>query len=602
MNYNIFQNIAYTYKESIKRYPKVKFYLIVNFITELLLPFSGTVVTTLVVYALTNNVKIDQYVILILGLSIFTFLISVLRFWSLASYSWENVVTRNTTFAVRLGEYQLSADYQNIAPKSKRNILSKALEAIGGNYRGVELMLRNTMPAFFNIIGILGYGVLIVIYSPNILVILLLMTIANYYLTTKANKYMTSKKEETAKIYEEKYYLQEDIVNHRYGKDIRVYQMQNWFKKILYELTKERKIIERSIESKFLYVSLSDTLFLFIRDIIAYISLIVMVINRTIDIATFTFLMGIVTGFTVWLNGFVRSANDLRTSNIAVNNYRACLDTKNVFNHEKGIDIDSLQKPLEIKFENVSFSYPDSDELVINNISFTIKGGEKIALVGENGAGKTTLVLLLCGLFKPTKGNIYIDGYNIVEFNIDEYMKLLSVVFQDSEPLAFSVAQNISSQREDEIDFEKVRTCLKQAGLDKKIDSLPNKEHTYITQMFNKDGVKFSGGEIQKLMLARAIYKNASLLILDEPTAALDPISEEEMYLKYDALLKGNTSLFISHRLSSTKFCDRIFYISEGTIKEEGSHEELMNLNREYKTLFDIQAQYYKEDQEHEKY
>jgi len=602
MKYNIFQNIGYTYKESIKRFPKVKYFLIINFITELLLPFSATVVTTLVVYALTNNVNIDQYVLLILALSLVTLLIGYLRFWSLSSYSWENVVTRNTTFSVRLAKYQLSADYPNIAPKSQQNKVNKAIEGIGGNFRGVELMLRNTLPALYNIVGIIIYGVMIVMYSPVILLILGAMTIVNYILTTKANMYMESKKEKTGKMYAEKYYLQEDMTNHKYGKDVRVYNMKNWFYNILYKLTKDRKLLEKKTEKRFLYSNLSDTFFLMIRDIIAYTTLVTMVISGVIDVTTFTFLMGIVTGFTIWLNGFVTSANNLRTSNIAINDYRSCMETTPVFNHEKGIDINSLTRPLEIEFKDVTFKYPDTNNIVLDKLSFKISKGKKVALVGENGAGKTTIVLLLCGLYQPTSGNIYINGHDINEFNIEEYVKLLSVVFQDSEPLAFSIAQNISCKKEDDIDYEKVKECIKLAGLETKINSLENKENSYISQMFHKDGIKLSGGEIQKLMLARALYKEASFLILDEPTAALDPISEEEMYLKYDQLLKGNTSIFISHRLSSTKFCDSIIYLANGKIVEEGSHDKLINHNGYYKELFDIQAQYYKEDTVNEKY
>jgi ABC-type multidrug transport system fused ATPase/permease subunit len=303
-----------------------------------------------------------------------------------------------------------------------------------------------------------------------------------------------------------------------------------------------------------------------------------------------------VAGFTLWLNGFVEAANNLRTSTISVKEYRKCLDMKNQLNHGEGRDVSKLDAPFSIEFKNVSFAYPGAEKPTIENLSFKISPGEKVALVGDNGAGKTTIIKLLTGLYIAGEGEILINGYDIHSFNISDYMSLFSVVFQDSEPLSLTIENIITCQRNKEVDQERLYDALEKSGLKEKVLSLERKENTYLTQMFDLSGIRLSGGETQKLMLARALYKDAPLLILDEPTAALDPLAEERMYLQYDKLTEYNTSLFISHRLASTKFCDRVFFLEQGKIVEKGSHDELITLNKKYKETFDIQAKYYKEN------
>ena len=232
----------------------------------------------------------------------------------------------------------------------------------------------------------------------------------------------------------------------------------------------------------------------------------------------------------------------------------------------------------------------------INKLDFTIKAGEKIALVGNNGAGKTTIVKLLCGLYDQTEGQILIDGKPIDDIGLETYQDKISVLFQDTNPMAFSIEENITGLENGQCDSAKLEDSLKKAGLWDKVQSLPQKEKTFITQTFSEDGILLSGGETQKLLLAKAIYKNGSFLILDEPTSALDPLAESKIYEEYNNLAAGKTAVFISHRLASTKFCDRIMFLENGTITECGSHEELMKKGGKYKEMFDIQSQYYRED------
>lgn len=218
--------------------------------------------------------------------------------------------------------------------------------------------------------------------------------------------------------------------------------------------------------------------------------------------------------------------------------------------------------------------------------------------MGVNGAGKTTLVKLICGLYQPTSGQILLNGVDITEFNRNEYYGIISAVFQEPRFLPCTVLENVSMAPEQESDKENFSVCIEKAGLTEKIKSLPQKENTYLVKNVNEDAVELSGGEMQRLLLARALYKDSPILVLDEPTAALDPIAENEIYLRYSEISQNKTSIYISHRLSSTRFCDRIVLLDNSRIAEIGTHNELLNQNGKYAEMFNIQSKYYREGEE----
>ena len=254
----------------------------------------------------------------------------------------------------------------------------------------------------------------------------------------------------------------------------------------------------------------------------------------------------------------------------------------------------ALDKPYEIRLENVSYRYPEAKENTLSHVELTVKAGEKLAIVGLNGAGKTTLVKLICGFLDPTEGRVLLNGEDIRQYNRKDYYALFSAVFQDFSVLEVSVKENVA-QRVDDIVIERVWRCLDEAGLTETVKALPKGIDTPIGRLVYEDGVELSGGQTQRLMLARALYKNGPILTLDEPTAALDPIAENDIYQKYSQMTNGRTSIFISHRLASTRFCDRILFIKGGNIAEEGSHEQLLKLGGEYARLFEVQSKYYQE-------
>ncbi len=270
------------------------------------------------------------------------------------------------------------------------------------------------------------------------------------------------------------------------------------------------------------------------------------------------------------------------------------LDTENVMYRGTLTTEKRKDKKYEIEFKNVSFKYPDTDELVLKNVSFKFNVGERLAVVGENGSGKTTFIKLLSRMYEPTEGEILLNGIDIAKYNYDDYITIFSVVFQDFKLLSYSLAQNVAASTT--YDEEKVKDCLYKAGFGDRLKDMPNGIDTHLYRDIEKSGVEISGGEAQKIAIARAIYKDAPFIILDEPTASLDPLAEAEIYTKFNEIVTDKTAVYISHRLSSCKFCDKIVVFDKGKIVETGSHGTLLEAEGKYKDLWHAQAQYYSEE------
>ena len=327
----------------------------------------------------------------------------------------------------------------------------------------------------------------------------------------------------------------------------------------------------------------------------AYFFLIIQIVQGKMAVSDFVWYMALVGSCQQACQGLLEMGERLGKLNLDYARLRAFLD-ENDGDTFRGRKKEKKQGAVSVEFCHAGFTYPGSEKPTLQNLNFTIRAGEKIALVGLNGAGKTTLVKLLCGLYKPTEGEIRIDGKAIGDYEKESYYGLISSVFQNVQLLPLTIAENVSSGTKENMDREKVINCLKLAGLWEKIEAFPDKENTSLGKGIQKNAVGLSGGEQQKLWMARAFYKEAPLLILDEPTAALDPLAEQEVYEKYVRMSEGRTSLFISHRLSSTRFCDRILFMENGSVLEEGSHEQLLASGGAYARLFGIQSRYYQKE------
>jgi len=369
------------------------------------------------------------------------------------------------------------------------------------------------------------------------------------------------------------------------------------------ELYVKRLLWDKKLLIRNLPVYLVELLIILVRDGLAYFILIKMVLSNEIGIDSFVLYFAAISGFADWVGSIITNAGTINKTAYAVSDYRDFMELEEKHNrNEKRAYIEHIEKPCEIKLENLSYKYPKADNPTLKNINLTIRKGEKIAIVGLNGAGKTTLIKAICGLYTPTEGKVYINGRAMDEYNIEDYYMLFSAVFQDVNFLPFKISELVSNEESYKTDKAKVEDCLRKAGLWEKISACPDGMDSLYNRQINDNGVDFSGGEKLKLSFAKALYKDAPILILDEPTASLDPIAENRLYLSYASFTKNKTSIFISHRLASTRFCDRILFMEQGEITESGTHEELMKKKGKYYELFSIQAHYYKtkEDKQYE--
>lgn len=594
--YSWFSNLLYVLKD-VRAYSRwgivALFAAIIFTLAEAIM---GTLTSSLIVKALTSGSTPSAYLGLIGALAGATLVCTILKIWGVKTFEWKSTFTRCSTEWLRLTEKTINTDYLNIEPREKRSVFEKAWQALDSNWVGLEMTMKQAPTLFIGALGILIYAVIASIYVPWILLVMAAMVVTSALWTAWGYAYLKKRREVSLKNYVQSDMLRRDSKGLENAKDIRAYHLDRWFDQVYVFLAKQ--IFSEELKASFHMAvgEVSDCFFLFARDLLAYTILIPQVVAGTIDLATFTFLVGIIAGFSTWVNSAIGAFNRAKRNSLMVDDYRNALAVKDVFNHGAGPDVKSLQKPFEITFDHVCFTYPGSDKETLHDVNLVIHPGERIALVGNNGAGKTTLIKLLCGLYQPTAGRILLNGIDIQQFNNEDYMSLISALFQDVKPLAFTLKINVACCPEDAVDEARFSQAISAAGLAEKIASLPQKENTFISQQFDLSGVQLSGGEVQKLLLARALYKGAPLLVLDEPTAALDPLSEEAMYKQYLRFAEGNTSIFISHRLASTRFCDRIFYLDDGRIEESGTHEELIRQNKKYKEMFDIQAKYYQEE------
>lgn len=438
---------------------------------------------------------------------------------------------------------------------------------------------------------------LMVLQGLEVWMILLTLTttILSFYFSKQANRWEYSHREEAAKISHRKSYIIDLAMSNEMPKDIRIFGMQQWLDDVWESaLALWRSYCQRR-ELHSMGTKAMDTLLSIGRNGIAYGYLIAIALKDSLGAPEFLLYFSAITGFTTWVTRILDSAALLHRCSLEVCDLREFLDWPEPFNITGGKQISKDDfSEYELRLENVSFRYPQSDSDTISHMTLTIHPGEKIAIVGLNGAGKTTLIKLLCGFLDPTQGRVLLNGQDIRQFNRLDYYALFTAVFQDFSRLQATIAQNISQQASG-FDMERIQDCAERAGLRKALSGLPDGLNTSLGKTMNDNGVELSGGQLQRMMLARALYKDAPILLLDEPTAALDPIAENEMYMRYNEMTRSRTSVYISHRLASTRFCDRILFLENGQIQEEGSHQQLMELGGGYYHLFQVQSKYYQE-------
>lgn len=492
-------------------------------------------------------------------------------------------------YAVAAFRKTLTTDYVNIESYEGREKQKRAEAFYNARFSSGADFVEQCAYFLVCVIGVIASSVLLYKVNYFMILLILLTCVCEFFLL----KILKTKQSETTDNYSKlsgKFeYFYKLSKNAEASKDIKLYGFSDYLVKTAADFIYQIEHINAKYTKQSAAISGVRALLNLVRELVAYAYLTYLVLKNRLSVSEFIFCFGIITGFSNWIMNLVFSFMEISRCCTDCALYREFVE-ESVSEGKPEVDFGEVRS---IEFSNVFFTYPASDTETIRNMSFKVNKGENIAIVGENGAGKTTAIKLLCGLYYPSEGDILINGRSSKEFSSDSYFDLFSAVFQDYCFMPMTIAENITAEQS--YDKERLFAAFDKAGITDKINSLSEKENTLMVKDVYKNAADFSGGEKQKLLLAKAVYKNAPVLILDEPTAALDPISENELYLKYNELTEDKISFFISHRLSSTRFCDRILFIKDGAVAESGTHEELMAKKGAYYRMYQTQSMYYRE-------
>lgn len=598
--FTLFRNIKNIYLDFFKGDKYSFLYLFVLIIATAITPFIVVLLPKLLLEQLVlENKSIAIIVLIIVGSALIEFFLNTITTFLRLSFD-PKIERFISKLKVNTGKKIASLDQQDLENPTVLDLNSKAQHALS-EWGSIRQIIYSSIYMTAELITLLGCAYIIFSLAWWMVIALFVPIILGFF-----NEYLWSKiyKRENNKlqpIWRKLLYITDIMLRFTFGKDIRLFNMQKWLiEKYDYQSRHEYKSLTKLWRNNLRNQLLGNVATL-ITSAIIYFYLVYSVINKGISIGDFLMYSTAVFTFVGNSNSFLESINNAIHHNRFIDDYYAFLNYDSEEENSNLRDINEI-KQFNFVFENVSFKYPNQDEYALKNVNLKINNLEKVAIVGFNGAGKTTFIKLLTRLYEPTEGNIYLNGINIKEYPKNEYYNLFSVVFQEINIFAFSIKENVAMQNAELIDEKKVMDCLIKAGLEEKISSLEKGINTKLLKNIDESGINLSGGEAQKLVFARAMYKNAPFAIFDEPTSALDALAEYNLYNQFNTILKDKTAIYISHRLSSTRFCDRIVMFKDGCIVEEGTHDELILAKKEYYNMFTLQANYYVEEGDnHEK-
>jgi len=576
-------------------------------------PFVNIYMSSLIIDELTSGRKLDKlifYVTITISLNLIILLISS----GLAHIKEIQSGLVDKKQDMKLNSKVLTMDFEfaeNPQIQLLRRKISECRNMSGGGIwqllDGFDKLIKSIITIFISVFFVfnlflmskntLNKGVIAMINSPVLSIILIIVIFVSTFFTMFSNAssskkqfYMMDKFLPFNRLFS--FYMMEYTSGYKAGKDIRIYNQKELIENEAMSLFADgNKVLDELGNLQGRYSSINAAISSLLGGIV-YIFVGLKALVGIFSVGSLVKYTGSINQFITGFSQFMTTFTDLRMNNQYLKLYFDFIDIKDV-NYHGTLPVEKREdNEYEIEFKNVSFKYPGNAEYALKNISFKLSIGERLAVVGMNGSGKTTMIKLLCRLYDPTDGEILLNGIDVRKYEYKEYISIFSVVFQDFKLFSFSVGQNVATSIE--FDKKKAFECLIKAGLGKRILELPKDVDTSLYKDFDKDGVEISGGEAQKIAIARALYKDAPFIILDEPTAALDPIAEFEIYSKFNELVGGKTAIYISHRLSSCRFCDDIAVFHQGEIIQRGSHEELiLNEDGKYYELWFAQAQYY---------
>ena len=594
--YNLWQNTGFMLRTS-RKYAKSVFPLC---IVLALLSAGKSVAELLIAPAILNKIELSaslgSVVFTIAAFALVLMLLSGLRSYVDTNALFGRIAVRSQGIYLSISRKYAKTSYPNLLNTDFLALGEKASAACAGNSESSEAIWTTLTDLMTSCIGFIVYLALLTNLNLWLAALVAATTAVSYFASKRINEWGYLHRSEELELTKRIEYANKTATSREFAKDIRMFGLRGWLEDLWGSTMRLYSAFCAKRERKYIWANIIDIVLTFLRNGIAYAFLIGITVKNGLPASQFLLYFAALSGFAQWVVEILDKLSVMHKQSLDISTIREFLDWDEPFDLNGGERIAfEPNKQYEIRLDDVSFRYPKADKDTLSHINLTVHPGEKLAIVGLNGAGKTTLVKLVCGFLDPTEGRILLNGEDIRKFNRNDYYALFSAVFQEFSVLDVTVKENVA-QCVDGIDETRVWQCIDKAGLTEKIKSLPKGIETHLGRRVFKDGVEFSGGQTQRLMLARALYKNAPILVLDEPTAALDPIAENDIYQKYNDMTHGRTSFFISHRLASTRFCDRIIFVDGGKIAEEGTHDELLKTGGGYAYLFEVQSKYYRSD------
>ncbi len=590
--YSIWQNVCFMVRTAWNTHKRVLIMCVVLAVIQVALNLAQLYVTPEILAKVEQRASVSELLITIGIFATTLFLLqgakaycTTIRLPAEVDVRW--VIVRKITR--KTGE----TSYPNVHDPKILKLHEQAEQAIYSNNDAAEHIWRTMTELLTNVVGFIAYLFLLSNLNAFLILIVVVTSVIGFFVSMHINEWEYRHREEKETYDKEISYFLAKPRQIQFAKDIRIFGLDTWLRELRNKCMKMLTAFVVRREKAYFWANVVDIVMILLRNGIAYVYLIWQTIERGLPASEFLLYFTAVSGFTAWITGILSEFSQLHKESIVLSKVQEYLNIPEPFKFEDGIQ-PPVADGYELKLENVSFHYPGTEKNILENVNLTIRPGEKLAVVGLNGAGKTTMVMLLCGFYDPTEGRVLLNGIDIREFNRRQYYELFSAVFQGFSIQDTTIAECVAQTATD-IDMDKVNDCLDKAGLTSAIAKFPDGVKTHFGREVYLDGVMLSGGQTQRLMLARALYKDGPILVLDEPTAALDPIAENDIYMKYSEMTAGKTSLFISHRLASTRFCDRIIFLADGGIAEEGTHDELLAKNGVYANLFEVQSRYYRE-------
>lgn len=557
-------------------------------------PFLGVFLPKIAIGILEQNKK-DAGKTLLLAMAVYFVVAGILGFT--VSYLRQVISVHNMRIRIHyLGDTfrkLTTMDYKYTENAKFFEENERALNAANNNEEGIEGVSNRLFQLPAKIITIVGMFVLAGTLNPWILLVLILHVFVTMWVSRMSHNYSYSKKEEEAKASRKINYYYRTTHDFSFGKDIRIYNFRDRILKNYQEEIKALTVLRGKIAGREYLLGFAGIFTLLLTNVVMY-GILIYQAYYGMPISSFTMYVSTITTLMASMLELGTDVTFVINQGQYVGDFFRLMDEALI---DEGGSVTKPNETLEIVFDHVSFHYPNTDTNVFTDLNFTIHKGERLAIVGVNGAGKSTLVKLMTGLFEPTEGHIYINGTDIRNYRKKELYSLYSAVFQDVNILAFTLRENVACKSEN-VDDERVKTALEKVGLWKKVEGFEKGLDQMMLKVIDENGTDFSGGERQKLSIARGLYKDAPMVIMDEPTAALDALAEAEIYENFSSLVEGKTAVYISHRLASTRFCDKIALFDHDGLKEYGTHDELMERHGSYYEMFTVQGKYYQEEAE----